>query len=462
MQVEPTAQRPLTRRELREMERAAERARAAEALAAEEGAAASVTAQRAEQPEEPTFLTRRERREAERVAALAAQTKLIEEAQAAAAVAVASNSELFAAAVEIEPVKVNPVATVAAAPKVAPIEVAEVVAPAEVVAEASRSKFDVPLAPADEPKIEFASAFVRSGAEFKTGRVRRTGMRRASTAGRFGGSMVALSFLAGTVVLGAGSAAALNAIGEAEAEPQADEAAVETEAPVASQTLEVASDSSMSSTSRGVDATAVTSIGSAHTANLASGVSRPSSSTFTNNLNANVQWPFPEGVQMTDMYGPRSAPFGYAALSFHEGIDFTPGPGTPVGSMADGRVVKVNEGGSGYGVFVMVEHIIDGHKITTLYSHLQYGSVKVNEGDVINVGDELGRVGSTGYSTGNHLHFETRIDNRTVDPKYFLEKLNVAGIEVAVPESIGEVNEIPTEKVGTAESHALIDQTFGM
>jgi murein DD-endopeptidase MepM/ murein hydrolase activator NlpD len=120
---------------------------------------------------------------------------------------------------------------------------------------------------------------------------------------------------------------------------------------------------------------------------------------------------------MTSGYGYRSCD---GCSADHRGIDLTPGSGYPVKSVADGVVVLAEESDSGLGVQVVVEHVIDGVAVRTVYAHLQYGSLAVSTGDTVARGQQLGVVGSTGASTGPHLHFEVLIAEEQIDPLAWL------------------------------------------
>ena len=118
-------------------------------------------------------------------------------------------------------------------------------------------------------------------------------------------------------------------------------------------------------------------------------------------------------VEFTSGFGVRSDPFlGRPAM--HTGLDFRAATGDPVRATANGKVASSGWMG-GYGRMVEIDH---GNGLSTRYGHLSEIHVKV--GDVIKIGQVIGAVGSTGRSTGPHLHYETRIDGDAVDPQKFL------------------------------------------
>jgi murein DD-endopeptidase MepM/ murein hydrolase activator NlpD len=118
-------------------------------------------------------------------------------------------------------------------------------------------------------------------------------------------------------------------------------------------------------------------------------------------------------VEFTSGFGVRSDPFlGRPAM--HTGLDFRAAMGDPVRATANGKVVSSGWAG-GYGRMVEIDH---GNGLSTRYGHLSQINVKV--GDLIKIGQVIGEVGSTGRSTGPHLHYETRIDGDAVDPQKFL------------------------------------------
>ena len=118
-------------------------------------------------------------------------------------------------------------------------------------------------------------------------------------------------------------------------------------------------------------------------------------------------------VEFTSGFGVRSDPFlGRPAM--HTGLDFRAASGDPVRATANGKVASAGWAG-GYGRMVEIDH---GNGLSTRYGHLSEIGVKV--GDQIKIGQVIGEVGSTGRSTGPHLHYETRIDGEAVDPQKFL------------------------------------------
>jgi murein DD-endopeptidase MepM/ murein hydrolase activator NlpD len=118
-------------------------------------------------------------------------------------------------------------------------------------------------------------------------------------------------------------------------------------------------------------------------------------------------------VEFTSGFGIRSDPFlGRPAM--HTGLDFRAATGDPVRATANGKVASSGWAG-GYGRMIEIDH---GNGLSTRYGHLSEIGVKV--GDQIKIGQVIGAVGSTGRSTGPHLHYETRIDGEAVDPQKFL------------------------------------------
>lgn len=140
---------------------------------------------------------------------------------------------------------------------------------------------------------------------------------------------------------------------------------------------------------------------------------------YTNDVNGTIQWPFPSPVPISSGFGARSSPCG-GCSSFHEGVDFIPGAGTPIGAVAAGTVTYAGYD-SGFGYHVILDHDINGQKVQTLYAHMIAGSIQVTVGQQVTVTQELGQVGSTGHSTGAHLHLEVHLNGVPVDPFAWLK-----------------------------------------
>jgi murein DD-endopeptidase MepM/ murein hydrolase activator NlpD len=104
-------------------------------------------------------------------------------------------------------------------------------------------------------------------------------------------------------------------------------------------------------------------------------------------------------------------PFGPRGNKFHPGVDFPAPTGTAVFAARSGRVTWAGWWPGGYGYLVSVAH---GHGVRTMYAHLS--SIAVRRGQRVATGRLVGRVGTTGLSTGPHLHFELRLRGAAVDP----------------------------------------------
>jgi murein DD-endopeptidase MepM/ murein hydrolase activator NlpD len=130
-----------------------------------------------------------------------------------------------------------------------------------------------------------------------------------------------------------------------------------------------------------------------------------------------LSWPM-VGFQVTQGFGPTTfglePPLG-PYKHFHTGIDLSAALGTPVTAAADGVVVAVGHSALGYGNYVVIAH---GGGIATLYGHLL--QTRTSVGQRVSRGDLIGLEGSTGYSTGPHLHFELRVNDQVLDPMPYL------------------------------------------
>lgn len=143
--------------------------------------------------------------------------------------------------------------------------------------------------------------------------------------------------------------------------------------------------------------------------------------TYTNNPDGTIQWPFPTGAPITSGFGGRHVKGCGFCSTDHKGVDFTPGTGTPIHSIADGVVSKVELSSGGLGNHVTIDHVVNGQKVQSVYAHMLSGSVEVAVGQQVTVGQVVGAVGSTGASTGAHLHLEIHLDGVPVDPFAWLQ-----------------------------------------
>ncbi len=123
---------------------------------------------------------------------------------------------------------------------------------------------------------------------------------------------------------------------------------------------------------------------------------------------------YPRISSITSMFGYRSNPFDSGNAELHPGIDFRGATGDPVHVTADGKVFFTGWKG-GYGNCIIVQHKND---FQTLYGHLSH--INVQEGQSVSTGDVIGRVGSTGRSTGSHLQYEVRKNGKPINPIKFL------------------------------------------
>ena len=116
-------------------------------------------------------------------------------------------------------------------------------------------------------------------------------------------------------------------------------------------------------------------------------------------------------------YGHRYDPY-YRVWQLHAGTDFAAGGGTPIRASAYGRVIRAGWAG-GYGRYTCINHgRVSGASLQTCYGH--QSAILVREGEYVRRGQIIGRVGTTGASTGNHLHYETRFDGVPRNPLHYL------------------------------------------
>lgn len=116
---------------------------------------------------------------------------------------------------------------------------------------------------------------------------------------------------------------------------------------------------------------------------------------------------------ITSYYGPRKSPYSNR-IKMHEGIDVGAKSGTPILAPADG-IITFSGVKPGFGNFVQMDH---GYGVETIYAHAR--KLVAKKGQKVKRGELLAMIGSTGYSTGPHLHYEVRINGTPVDPLYFI------------------------------------------
>ncbi|WP_310551131.1 murein hydrolase activator EnvC family protein [Paenibacillus glufosinatiresistens] len=121
------------------------------------------------------------------------------------------------------------------------------------------------------------------------------------------------------------------------------------------------------------------------------------------------------GARISSNFGTRVHPIT-GVLKKHNGVDMAAPEGTDIKAAEDG-VVIVAEWWGGYGNTVIIDH---GDNLWTLYPHIRNNGIKVKKGQMVKRGEKIAEVGSTGNSTGPHLHFEVRIDGKPVNPMPYL------------------------------------------
>ncbi|MBE5806681.1 MAG: M23 family metallopeptidase [Clostridiales bacterium] len=150
-------------------------------------------------------------------------------------------------------------------------------------------------------------------------------------------------------------------------------------------------------------------------------------------INAKFPMPFETWASNKDVVTSKYSPSrtitvnGVTKTSPHTGIDLVviSISNPKICAVLGGKVVVAKAGSTGYGNYVVIEHTLEDNSIIyTLYAHMKQGSIMVAEGSQVQEGQVLGIMGSTGNSTGNHLHFEIRVgensSSKTVDPFPYL------------------------------------------
>ncbi|WP_344819420.1 M23 family metallopeptidase [Microbacterium soli] len=119
-----------------------------------------------------------------------------------------------------------------------------------------------------------------------------------------------------------------------------------------------------------------------------------------------VRYPLPQG----SYYVSRTLGSG------HNGADMVAPAGTPIFAAAGGVVRVSTESYYGYGVGIVIDSVVGGQRVSTLYGHMTNGTRAVQVGQVVQPGQFIGKVGNTGRSYGAHLHFEVRVNGSLVEP----------------------------------------------
>ena len=144
--------------------------------------------------------------------------------------------------------------------------------------------------------------------------------------------------------------------------------------------------------------------------------------------------PFPSSGEITSPYGSRTHPI-FGTTKFHDGIDLGVDEGTAVQAVADGKVIEADEN-DGYGNYVEIDH---GNGLHSFYGH--NSQLMVSAGQTVTVGTLIAYSGSTGYSTGPHLHFCMHVNGESVNPMDYLDGSKVMPDSTAVgPDGINYLN----------------------
>jgi len=163
-----------------------------------------------------------------------------------------------------------------------------------------------------------------------------------------------------------------------------------------------------------------------------------------------------EGYLVTSPYGNRPDPFGSGKTEFHKGIDLVKSHKAPIYAFVSGKIIhaKMGVSNSGFGDYGIVVAVLDKYGALHVYAHLDSASVAV--GDTVVKGQEVGRQGTTGMSTGSHLHYEVRKESTTrfgygshVNPTNYLisyqqkeEEIEMEELKKQLAEAIARITEL--------------------
>jgi hypothetical protein len=143
----------------------------------------------------------------------------------------------------------------------------------------------------------------------------------------------------------------------------------------------------------------------------------------------------------------------------HTGVDLSASAGTPIIAVADGRVVSAGPA-SGYGHLIVIEHTVGGQPVATAYAHMHAEGIHVSVDDTVTAGQHIADVGSDGYSTGAHLHFEVRPGGATgppIDPEPWLSANGAAEITGGDGDGCDETTGGPATPYPGTNPNGLVD-----
>ncbi|MEU6562555.1 peptidoglycan DD-metalloendopeptidase family protein [Nocardia nova] len=130
-----------------------------------------------------------------------------------------------------------------------------------------------------------------------------------------------------------------------------------------------------------------------------------------------------------------TSPFGVRDGTMHKGVDFAGPLGTPIYAALDGVVVKAGLA-SGFGNWIVIDSVVDGSPVSTVYGHMQTSGIKVREGQQVRAGDQIAEIGNAGQSTGAHLHFEYWLGGRLQDGGQAIDPMTKLGDTTATDTSV--------------------------
>lgn len=363
------------------------------------------------EPRAPVFLSRRELRAAE-----TAEIQIISEPVVAPAESAASLSREAEAAAS-EPVAIAPVwesvpsvETLAPAHDEIPLELAETDKPAQVATEVS-----VPISQLASPQVR-PHILLRRAAK-KTPSLTTIKSKLDLTNRERRSRISQMIFSAGALIVCCAFALSVSIpanalLTQSDVEHIKMQAFLDEQVALASQSVSISSESGGTNLASrdGVDVTlaaksvAVTSYGS-------SGLCGPETAANPPSSTGSIQWPL-ASVKLSSAYGPRWG-------TLHAGTDFDPGYGASILAAADGIVIAAfPSAGNSLGICAIISHNVNGVKFDTLYGHMSQMNVSV--GQSVSAGELVGLVGSTGNSTGPHLHFEVHVNGIQIDPEPFM------------------------------------------